>query len=163
MIQIIQILANIQNFIANFVQILLECLIEAGTATKGLLTILTHMLETKETEEEGITRMEGEEMEEGVEDIKEDIKEIVKTTNPNIPQLLHVDHKVGGRIIQNLIPSEIGQNFFMILLLLLLSLIIVATLKIWTHNFPLSTGYRKGTSSNLLCQWIFIMERTRIK
>ena len=162
MIQIIQILANIQNFIANFVQILLECLIEAGTATKGLMTILTHMLETKETEEEGITRMEGEEMEEGVEGINEDSKEIVKTTNPNIPQLLHVDHKVGGRIIQNLIPSKIGQNFFM-LLLLLLSLIIVATLKIWTHNFPLLTGYRRGTLSNLLCQWIFIMDRTRIK
>ena len=50
MIQIIQILVNKQNFIANFVQILLKCLTELGIATKDLMTTLRHLLRIKVTE-----------------------------------------------------------------------------------------------------------------
>ena len=50
MIQIIQILVNKQNFIANFVQILLKCLTELGIATKDLMTTLRHLLGIKVTE-----------------------------------------------------------------------------------------------------------------
>ena len=48
--KIIPILANKQNFIANFVQILLKCLIELGIATKDLMTTLRHLRGIKVTE-----------------------------------------------------------------------------------------------------------------
>ena len=48
--KIIPILANKQNFIAIFVQILSKCLIELGIATKDLMTTLIHLLGIKVTE-----------------------------------------------------------------------------------------------------------------
>ena len=140
--QIIQIHANILNFIASFVQILQTNPIEVDIVATDQMTTLKDLLGT-EAAEVVVMDMAGVMVTvEDVEGIPEDtINVVAQITSLTTIPTLRKDIKVGGLLILNSTVYKIGQFIFNTTLLSL-SLITTVSSKTWISNFHLLIGFR---------------------
>ena len=141
--QIIQIHANILNFIASFVQILQTNPIEVDIVATDQMTTLKDLLGT-EAAEVVVMDMPGVVLVtvEDVEGIPEDtINVVAQITSLTTIPTLRKDIKVGGLLILNSTVYKIGQFIFNTTLLSL-SLITTVSSKTWISNFHLLIGFR---------------------
>ena len=140
--QIIQIHANILNFIASFVQILQTNPIEVDIVATDQMTTLKDLLETEAAEVVEMDMAGGVLTVEDVEGIPEDtINVVAQITSLTTIPTLRKDIKVGGLLILNSTVYKIGQFIFNTTLLSL-SLITTVSSKTWISNFHLLIGFR---------------------